>query len=1490
MPLRELVRFVGLLLAVLGMLCVHPAQAQTGDGGPYWYSPSGGGLGPFPTARDACYAQWQRWGSSGRFIGDVTYDENNFTVRGCRWITSQWPYLGYCGQEGLSCNTILPSLVYLSCASGYTPTVDGHCRKDPPPECPKCSKGRTNPGVGNPILLSTGAKAIDAQDYEAADGLFRIGRHYRSFQVGLSLDGNALPKSTPRWMAGGWNFNFGYEIQLKNFSGTPSSPSAKVAILAPDGTGYAFVLQSSGAWVPDPAGGAARAQPDMTLEFVGTLPSNLADINTSANSWKLTDGDDNVWILRTAVGPNGGNYNWGWPISKTARDGYAWTFAYHSDSSLASITDSFGRAATFTWNKFYSSTLSSPPAGMLPYPVAVSSIALPDGTSLRYSYDPTPASGPSSGSIAIRRLIKAERLSATSAVIDSETYLYEDARFPTHVTGIVDNLGNRVRTYAYDGDGRAISTQGANGIDAYSVAFGVSGTTLTRQVTNPLGKTSTYSYSKFTAGSADYRLTGIAGAASANTPASSNSISYGTDTFIANGTDDEGRTTTSTRDSRGNPTSIVEASGTADARTTTTTWHSTLNVPTSIVRPGLTETRSYNSIGQLISVTQTDTTSQSVPYSTNGQTRTWTYDWTSSGRLLSINGPLAASGSQDDITSFTYDTSGNRLTMTNSLGQVTSYGSYDANGRPGTMTDANGIVTAFAYDAMGRVTTITVKHPSTSSLDAVTAIGYDAVGQVTGITLPSTDQLIMDYNAAGQLTSMRAASGERRDYSYDAMGNVTAETVKRTDGTISRRISRTFDELGRMLTQTLEPRRTSRMAYDKVGNTTGVTTPNGNATSQAFDALDRLVSTVAPDSGAVAQGYDARDNLTSNTDPKSVTTQFVYNGFGGVIQEVSPDRGTSTHWYDAAGALIKSVDGRGQEVVYTRDWLGRVTSKVPTGLSGEAVAYTWDTGGLSGSYDVGRIGAISDGSGTTQFQYDHRGNLLVQQQGVGTTSAAQLSYAYDLADRVTQVTYPSGRIVAYTYDGKGRVSQVETKASSSVGTWTVLANGYAYEPFGPVKAMTLGNGLSMANDWGNDGRLASRRLYRTSGGTNLSYLSYGYDPNDNIQAIRDQLNDTNSLYYGYDANDRLKQTSLVAGSPTTGTESYSYTSGTNRLSSVTNVSGTRSITYDGRGNTASESQPGSVSATTSYDGYGRLTGYARTDVGSLSFAYNGQDDRVAMTSGTGPRRFVYDTDGRVLGEYGASASDVKAEFIWALPQLANDNEFGGDDGVGGYAPLAVATPDSGGTVQLNWVHGNHLGVPIVTTDASGNAATTPNDYLAPGFPGQSRVIADLYYNRYRDYDPGTGRYIQADPIGLEGGSNPYLYANANPIRYTDPSGLDPVGGAIGGVIGGWAGGAVGALAGPEGIPIGAMAGRWGGRIIGSAIGDACIAAGNDDDRDPQCHKASKYELRQAGIYDEHEYKIEHGARPPSRFDICKCRDGSIRIAPVGQCGKTRNFW
>jgi RHS repeat-associated protein len=99
----------------------------------------------------------------------------------------------------------------------------------------------------------------------------------------------------------------------------------------------------------------------------------------------------------------------------------------------------------------------------------------------------------------------------------------------------------------------------------------------------------------------------------------------------------------------------------------------------------------------------------------------------------------------------------------------------------------------------------------------------------------------------------------------------------------------------------------------------------------------------------------------------------------------------------------------------------------------------------------------------------------------------------------------------------------------------------------------------------------------------------------------------------------------------------------------------------------------------------------------------------------------------------------------------------------------VVVTGSGSNAALYWVHGNHLGVPLVVTDSTG-ASASPPAYTMAGYPGQTQSLSDLYYNRYRDYDSSLGRYIQADPLGLGGGSNPYVYANNNPLRWTDPSG------------------------------------------------------------------------------------------------------------------------
>jgi uncharacterized protein RhaS with RHS repeats len=120
-------------------------------------------------------------------------------------------------------------------------------------------------------------------------------------------------------------------------------------------------------------------------------------------------------------------------------------------------------------------------------------------------------------------------------------------------------------------------------------------------------------------------------------------------------------------------------------------------------------------------------------------------------------------------------------------------------------------------------------------------------------------------------------------------------------------------------------------------------------------------------------------------------------------------------------------------------------------------------------------------------------------------------------------------------------------------------------------------------------------------------------------------------------------------------------------------------------------------------------------------------------------------------------------------------------------------------------------------------------------------------NRY--YDPATDRYLTSDPIGLAGGINPFIYANANPLRFIDPYGLycltareiNAIAGGIGGVFSGATAGAV--LASPTGpaavvsaVVFGALGGGFGaafgylatsseGHQVAAGIGNAVVAAG-----------------------------------------------------------------
>jgi len=281
----------------------------------------------------------------------------------------------------------------------------------------------------------------------------------------------------------------------------------------------------------------------------------------------------------------------------------------------------------------------------------------------------------------------------------------------------------------------------------------------------------------------------------------------------------------------------------------------------------------------------------------------------------------------------------------------------------------------------------------------------------------------------------------------------------------------------------------------------------------------------------------------------------------------------------------------------------------------------------------------------------------------------------------------------------------------------------------------------------------------------------------------------------------------------------------------------------------------------------------RNTVAHGTYGYNALEQLVSRSTSapggpTGTIHYIYDLEGHIIAEADGATGATLREYIWLA---ANDNEPT-------ELPLAIVD-DIATTPVLLMVHTDHLARPIRLTDASRltvwQASFTPwgqpqsisgTQALNLRFPGQYfQIETGLHYNWHRHYDPMTGRYTQPDPLRFVDGPSIYAYAKSSPLINVDPDGR-----------------VVQVIATCLANPACANALAAGLATTAYAIWAMCQPL--------DCHKASKYELRQAGIFDEHEYKKDHGAIPASRFDICKCNDGTIRIAPVGMCGRTREFW
>jgi YD repeat-containing protein len=397
------------------------------------------------------------------------------------------------------------------------------------------------------------------------------------------------------------------------------------------------------------------------------------------------------------------------------RNGRTTTLTYNAKAQLAQVTAASGRSLTFAYDA----------------QGRVSSITAPDGAITQYAYN-------------------ANGMLTTVTWPDNTTrqYVYEDTRFPTALTGVIDEAGVRYATYAYDDQGRAITSELTAGADRYQFQYQANGQTT---VLTPDGGSSTYSFLKQ---NGVLLPTGV----SAPCPLCGNtalSTSYDSNNNATSKTGYDGSTTSYTYDTLGRETQRIEGAGTANAKTTTTEWHPTLDVPAKVASPGKLETFGYDGAGNLVSYTTVATTDASGAAGLNATptgdvTKTdWTFD--SAGRVVAAT--EAIGGTTTGTWALTYDAQGNVQTFTDPDGRTANAVSYDAAGRLQEAINTDGERMKYSYNSRGLLTAYDVDG-------AVVNCDYDANGLLTAIRGPGDYYFGFKYDAAHRLIALLTPAGQ----------------------------------------------------------------------------------------------------------------------------------------------------------------------------------------------------------------------------------------------------------------------------------------------------------------------------------------------------------------------------------------------------------------------------------------------------------------------------------------------------------------------------------------------------------------------------------------------------------------------------------------------------------------------------------------------------------------------------------------------------------
>jgi RHS repeat-associated protein len=780
---------------------------------------------------------------------------------------------------------------------------------------------------------------------------------------------------------------------------------------------------------------------------------------------------------------------------------------------------------------------------------------------------------------------------------------------------------------------------------------------------------------------------------------------------------------------------------------------------------------------------------------TDRRGKVWTYNYGTTGTLLSETNPLNKTTTYTYTSSYTTVTDPNSNTVRHnySSGKLASvrdgsldleYYDYDANNNRDEVTDRRGKVWTYTYDSRGNVLTATdpLSHTTTytytakndvdtvtTHLNKVTDYGYNTAGNLTSVVDPLNHTTTYTVNSYGQVTAVTDALNHTTSFDYDTYGNrdevtnalshvtttaydLLGRVTSVTDAT-SKTTSTTYDEWGRVKSITTPGSRTTSFTYNANDQKTGQTNPLSKSQSWSYDDAGQLTGHTDELSRSVSFGYDNGGRKTSFTDGRSKVTTYGYNAKNELTSISYPDSTSESYTYLADGKLSTKTTALGT-ITYGYDDAGRLTGKdYSTSLADVTFGYDNDN----------RKTSMVDGTGTTTYTWDDASRLTARS---APSPASAVTFSYDNANRLTNRTVAGTSVTSYDYDNANRLLEVTAPMNGGA-----LDTTYTYDNANRLLTTTYPNGNTETRSYNSTSKDLSSVVVTNSGSTVLSSQTYTYDG----MGRRDTETLPGSIVIDYGYDDAGQLTSEVRTGTGAYTLSYTYDNAGNRLTKVLNsvtenytyddankltAAGNKTYTYNGAGGIATVAVSGTTVSTLTWDVEGRLASVASG--GSTKYnTYNGLGQRVSKaTGGTTTASYTLADDGidsSVLKD-GSATYHHGSNGLIAETRSSADKYYHADA-----LGTTRAITNSGGSVT-----------DTLNTDAFGLVVSSSGSTPTPfGFAGQHGYQSDsetgLMRLGHRYYDSSTGRFISRDPI--HAGYNWYAYCDNDPVNGVDPEGL-----------------------------------------------------------------------------------------------------------------------